>query len=57
MLKLPIANGSEQPVAPPQENITLSEIERECELPPPSQSIQRQERLGQMQNLYLIRGQ
>ena len=49
ILKLPIANGSEQPVAPPQENITLSEIERECEVPPPFQSIQRQERLGQMQ--------
>ena len=49
MLKLPIANGREQPVAPPQENITLSEIDRECEVPPPSQSIHRQERLGQVQ--------
>ena len=49
MLKLPIAKGSEQPVAPPQENITLSGIERECELPPPTQSIQGQERSGQVQ--------
>ena len=49
MLKLPIAKGSEQPVAPPQENITLSGIERECELPPPTQSIQRLQRSGQVQ--------
>ena len=42
MLKLPIAKGSEQPLASLQENIiTLSEIERECELPPPTQSIQQ----------------
>ena len=50
MLRLPIAKVSEQPVAPRQENnITLSEIERECELPPPTQSIQRQERSEQVQ--------
>ena len=50
ILKLPIAEVSEQPVARPQENIiTLSEIERECELPLPTQSIQRQERSEQVQ--------
>lgn len=50
MLKLPIAKVSEQPVAPLQENIiTLSEIERERELPPPTQSIQQEERSDQVQ--------
>ena len=51
ILKLPIviAKVSEQPVACPQENIiALSEIERECELPPPIHNIQRQERSEQV---------
>ena len=50
ILKLPIAKVSEQPVPHPQENIiALSEIEEKCEVPPPNQSIQRQERLEQEQ--------
>ena len=50
ILKLPVAKVNEQPVAHPQENvITLSEIEREYELSPPTQSIQRQERSEQVQ--------
>ena len=45
IMKLPIAKVSEQPLARPQENIiALSEIERGCDLSPPTQSIQRQER-------------
>ena len=50
ILKLPVAKVNEQPVAHSQENvITLSEIEREYELSPPTQSIQRQERSEQVQ--------
>ena len=50
ILKLPIARFHEQPVACPQENIiALSEIKRECELPPPTQGIQRQDRSEQVQ--------
>ena len=50
ILNLPIEKVSEQPVARPQENIiALFEIERECVLPPPTQSIQRRERSEQVQ--------
>ena len=50
ILKLPIARFHEQPVACPQENIIASsEIKRECELPPPTQGIQRQDRSEQVQ--------
>lgn len=50
ILKLPIARFHEQPVACPQENIiALSEIKRECKLPPPTQGIQRQDRSEQVQ--------
>ena len=50
ILKSPIAKVSEQPVARPQQNIiSLSEVERECELLSPTQSIQCHERSEQVQ--------
>ena len=50
ILKLPIAKLRKQPVACPQEKlIALSEITKECELPPPTQRIQRLERSEQVQ--------
>ena len=50
ILKLPVAKVNEQPVAHPQENvITLSEIDREYELSPPTQSTQRQGKSEQVQ--------